>query len=51
MAQFLELPKFIPLNRAGRKLHELWLRFLTEVNEKSEEIPKNDHRLNFRAGY
>ena len=38
---FLELPKFKPLNRADRKLHELWLRFLTEVNEKSEEIPKD----------
>jgi len=37
---FVELPKFRPRNRAEKKLHELWLRFLTEVNEKTKEIPK-----------
>ena len=37
---FVELPKFKPQNRAERKLHELWLRFLTEVNETTEEVPK-----------
>jgi predicted transposase/invertase (TIGR01784 family) len=36
---FVELPKFKPLNRAEKKLHELWLRFLTEINETTEEAP------------
>jgi predicted transposase/invertase (TIGR01784 family) len=44
---FLELPKFKPQQRAEKKLHELWLRFLTEINENSEEIPveflENEH--------
>ena len=44
---FLELPKFKPLNRAEQKLHELWLRFLTEVDENTQEIPQefleNEH--------
>jgi len=37
---FVELPKFKPHNRAEKKLHELWLRFLTEINETTEEAPK-----------
>ena len=37
---FVELPKFKPQNRAEKKLHELWLRFLTEINETTTEIPK-----------
>jgi len=36
---FLELPKFKPQNRAEKKLQELWLRFLTEINENTEDIP------------
>jgi predicted transposase/invertase (TIGR01784 family) len=36
---FIELRKFKPKNRAEKKLHELWLRFLTEINESTEEIP------------
>jgi len=36
---FVELPKFKPLNRAEKKLHELWLRFLTEINENTKDIP------------
>jgi predicted transposase/invertase (TIGR01784 family) len=36
---FVELPKFKPQNRAEKKLHELWLRFLTEVDESTEKIP------------
>jgi predicted transposase/invertase (TIGR01784 family) len=36
---FVELPKFKPLNRTEKKLHELWLRFLTEINETTEEVP------------
>jgi len=37
---FIELPKFKPQNRAEKKLHELWLRFLTEINENTKEVPK-----------
>jgi len=37
---FVELPKFKPLNRAEKKLHELWLRFLTEINETTETPPQ-----------
>jgi predicted transposase/invertase (TIGR01784 family) len=37
---FVELPKFKPQNRAEKKLHELWLRFLTEINERTEKIPQ-----------
>jgi predicted transposase/invertase (TIGR01784 family) len=51
---FVELPKFKPANRAEKKLHELWLRFLTEVNENTEEIPKEllDNELTREAvGY
>jgi predicted transposase/invertase (TIGR01784 family) len=36
---FIELPKFKPSTRATRKLHELWLRFLTEINERTKEAP------------
>ena len=35
---FIELPKFKPQNRAERKLHDLWLRFLTEINEATKEV-------------
>jgi predicted transposase/invertase (TIGR01784 family) len=51
---FLELPKFKPQNRAERKLHELWMRFLTEVNESTSEIPEEllDNELTCEAvGY
>ena len=37
---FVELPKFVPQNRAEKKLHELWMRFLTEINETTEVVPK-----------
>jgi predicted transposase/invertase (TIGR01784 family) len=37
---FIELPKFKPQNRAEKKLHELWLRFLTEINENTRDIPE-----------
>jgi predicted transposase/invertase (TIGR01784 family) len=44
---FVELPKFKPHNRAEKRLHELWLRFLTEVDENTEELPKEllEHEL------
>jgi len=51
---FIELPKFKPQNRAEKKLHELWLRFLTEINEGTEEAPKDllDNELTREAiGY
>jgi len=37
---FVELPKFKPQNRIKRKMQELWLRFLTEINETASEAPK-----------
>ena len=35
---FIELSKFRPQNIAERKLHELWLRFLTEIEKDTQEI-------------
>jgi len=37
---FIELPKFKPQNRAEKKLYELWLRFLTEIDESTEKAPQ-----------
>ena len=37
---FVELPKFKPQNRTEKMLHELWLRFLTEINETTKEVPE-----------
>ena len=37
---FIELPKFKPENRAQKKLFELWLSFLTEINENTSEVPE-----------
>ena len=37
---FVELPKFKPENRAVKKLHDLWLQFLTEINERTTEVPR-----------
>jgi len=37
---FVELPKFKPSNRAEKKLHELWMCFLTEINERTKEVPR-----------
>lgn len=34
----LELPKFMPTTRREKKLTALWLRFMTEVNEKNHQI-------------
>ncbi|MDR3181072.1 MAG: Rpn family recombination-promoting nuclease/putative transposase [Prevotellaceae bacterium] len=36
---FIELPKFHPGNRAEKKLYDLWLTFLTQIQEGSEKIP------------
>jgi len=37
---FIELPKFRPSNRADKRLLELWLRFLTEIDECTTEVPQ-----------
>ena len=36
---FIELPKFKAKNLRDKKLHVLWLRFLSELNEKTQQIP------------
>jgi predicted transposase/invertase (TIGR01784 family) len=38
---FVELPKFKPTNRGEKLLHELWMRFLTEINETTEKISED----------
>ncbi len=37
---FIELPKFKARTFTEKKLHILWLRFLTEIGEKTEEAPE-----------
>lgn len=37
---FVELPKFKPHTLAEKKMHVLWLRYLTEINEKTREVPR-----------
>ena len=36
---FVELPKFKPRNITEKKMAVLWLRFLTEINEDTDEVP------------
>ena len=36
---FIELPKFHPQTFSEKKMQVLWLRFLTEINEKTLEAP------------
>lgn len=36
---FVELPKFNPHTYAEKKMQALWLRYLTEINEKTREVP------------
>ena len=36
---FVELPKFRPESIAEKKMAVLWLRFLTEINRKTDEAP------------
>ena len=36
---FVELPKFRPENIAQKRMAVLWLRFLTEINKKTQEAP------------
>lgn len=37
---FVELPKFTPHTFAEKKMHVLWLRYLTEINENTSEVPE-----------
>lgn len=37
---FVELPKFHPHTYAEKKMQALWLRFLTEINDNTREIPQ-----------
>lgn len=37
---FVELPKFTPKNYGDKKMQVLWLRYLTEINEHTREVPK-----------
>ena len=36
---FVELPKFSPHTVSEKKMQVLWLRFLTEINDKTQEAP------------
>ena len=36
---FVELPKFKPQTISERKMQVLWLRFLTEINDRTQEVP------------
>ena len=36
---FIELPKFTPKNYGDKKMQVLWLRYLTEINEHTREVP------------
>ena len=37
---FVELKKFKPKTMVEKKMQVLWLRFLTEINKKTEEVPQ-----------
>lgn len=36
---FIELPKFKPQTITEKKMQVLWLRFLTEINDETREVP------------
>ena len=36
---FVELPKFTPHTYSEKKMQVLWLRYLTEIDEKTQEVP------------
>ena len=48
---FVELPKFKPKTMVEKKMAVLWLRFLTEIDEKSVEVPSEllDNELTNKA--
>lgn len=38
---FVELPKFNPHTYSEKKMQVLWLRYLTEINDKTREVPED----------
>ena len=36
---FIELPKFTPHSIADKRMMVMWLRFLTEINSNTKEVP------------
>ena len=38
---FIELPKFTPHSIADKRMMVLWLRFLTEINSNTKEVPSD----------
>ena len=38
---FIELPKFTPHSISDKRMMVLWLRFLTEINANTQEIPSD----------
>ena len=38
---FIELPKFTPHSIADKRMMVLWLRFLTEINSNTKDIPSD----------
>ena len=38
---FIELPKFTPKNYGDKKMQVLWLRYLTEIDEKTREVSED----------
>ncbi len=37
---FVILPKYKPQNRAEKKMHDLWLKFLTQIDENTTDAPE-----------
>lgn len=37
---FIELPKFTPKNYGDKKMQVLWLRYLTEIDERTRDVPQ-----------
>ena len=37
---FVELPKFTPHTYSEKRMHVLWLRYLTEINEYTRQVPE-----------
>lgn len=37
---FIELPKFTPKSYSDKKMQVLWLRYLTEIDEKTRQVPE-----------
>ena len=38
---FVELPKFTPKTFSEKKMHVLWLRYLTEINENTRKVSED----------